>query len=195
MSSLHRSSASPQRIRRKWNDLNPSPSPSPVNPMDFQNTPQKIQSHVYQQPNLSSGMNTSISLHGLRNYSNYESPVATSTPKNTFAPIPIRSGFDYRNQSQFEDSFDRSNSSRNSLTKKFMNLGSSNSSAEVKAVWTPPKYDSNRRPSGLFNNSLHGSQGIQRRRMFWSVLNAFYFAFLFLFLFFELLINCLLVFD
>ncbi|KAE9553110.1 hypothetical protein FO519_003663 [Halicephalobus sp. NKZ332] len=165
MSSLHRSNASPQRIRRKWNDINPSPSPSPVNPLDYSNSQTN---HVYQQPIQqisNSGLSTSVSLHGLRNYSNYESPVATSTPKNSFAPVPHRAGFDYRNQNQFEDSFDRSNSSRNSLTKKFMNLGGSNSSSsEIKAVWTPPKYDSNRRPSGLFNNSLHGSQGIHRRQ-------------------------------
>uniref|UniRef100_A0AC34QLF2 Uncharacterized protein n=1 Tax=Panagrolaimus sp. JU765 TaxID=591449 RepID=A0AC34QLF2_9BILA len=184
MSNLHRSNASPQRIRRKWNDLNLTSSPSPVNSPDYSNPPAHVpQSHVYQQPMQplkspgigthvyqqpmqplkSPGIGTSISLHGLRNYTHYESPVATSTPKNTFAPVPLRhpnQNYDYR-PGQFDNSFDRSNSSRNSLTKKFMNLGAS--SAESKAVWTPPKYDTNRRPSGLFNGSLNGGNAIQRR--------------------------------
>lgn len=166
MSNLHRSNASPQRIRRKWNDLNSTTNSNPINSLDYSNSPTQ-KNHVYQQPIQSlktSGIGTSISLHGLRNYNHYESPVATSTPKNTFAPIPLKNfnqNYDYRS-GQFENSFDRSNSSRNSLTKKFMNLG--NSSTESKAVWTPPKYDTNRRPSGLFNGNLNGGNAIQRRR-------------------------------
>uniref|UniRef100_A0AC35GHB4 Uncharacterized protein n=1 Tax=Panagrolaimus sp. PS1159 TaxID=55785 RepID=A0AC35GHB4_9BILA len=202
MSNLHRTNASPQRARRKWD------SPEYNNSSDNNG-------HVYQQPiqnpqvnlitnnksnNPNSGLSTSISLQGLRSHTNYDSPLSGG-PKNAFAPVPQRIvPGTYTNQHQhqqypptsiqqqqqshhsgqmplssgyYEDTFDRANASRNSLTKKFMNLSSGPSSLAgtpnnepPKTVWTPQKYENNRRPSNLFNNfsSAPNPGGIHRRQ-------------------------------
>uniref|UniRef100_A0AC34FPU3 Uncharacterized protein n=1 Tax=Panagrolaimus sp. ES5 TaxID=591445 RepID=A0AC34FPU3_9BILA len=193
MSNLHRSNASPQRTRRKWdapeyNNASSSPNNGHVYQQPIQN-PQVNMITSHNNNNANSGLSTSISLQGLRSHANYDSPL--SGPKNSFAPVPQRivpgtftnsptSKPHYPGQNTssssaamgyYEDNFDRANASRNSLTKKFMNLSSGPSSLATtpnneppKTVWTPQKYENNRRPSNLFNNfSSAPSQGIHRR--------------------------------
>ena len=208
MSNLHRSNASPHRTRRQWDKpaeysapnghVYQQPIPNPqINSM-IGATGMGMSTSISLQ-----------GLRSPNNYesSSPSSLMSSGGPKNSFAPVPQRivpgtytnqspkspyqhqqhqypggqstSNFSSTSNYYNEENFDRSTASRNSLTKKFMNLSSgsgggstgANTSMEPKTVWTPQKYESNRRPSNLFNNFSTPTQGIHRRRRFFFMIN------------------------